>query len=294
MPRSNAPPSARVCCFASSPAGSGRSHSLAPYERRARRETTRRQPNDSSRTRRRRPARATGRARPLASAAPARSSATIDRPAPRRRPDEIRCEDSPATPPGTARAYAAAPGRSRGHRRSEPQHGRVRASRRLPRARLRTYDRSPCHAAPAHDRRIGTSPRKRRKVKSHRRRTGTHGGCSRPARPRLRRRRLVHHTRNGSTGRAGRLEQTMRARTRARHAQRCQPQPECQRGDPKTAPQRHATCPHMLHDSQLCYKEPRRASSPRPTDRATRPFASTRPDGVEPGVVASRLPVRGS
>ena len=149
MPRPNAPPSARGCRFANSPAGSGRSHSLAPYERRERRETTRRQPNDSSRPRRRRPARATGRARPRASAAPARSPATTDRPAPRRWPDESGCEDSPATPPATARAHAAAPERCRAHRRSEPLHGHARASRRFPRALLPTHDHSPCHRRPS-------------------------------------------------------------------------------------------------------------------------------------------------
>ena len=145
MPRSNAPPSACAHCSANTPAGLGRSHSLAQYGLRARRETTRRQPNDSLRTRRRRPARATGRARPLASGAPGRSSATTDRPAPRRRPGESGCEDSPATPPAAARAHAAAPEHYRSHRRSEPLHGHARASRRSPRALLPAYDRSPCH-----------------------------------------------------------------------------------------------------------------------------------------------------
>ena len=253
MPRPNAPPSARGCRFANSPAGSGRSHSLAPYERRERRETTRRQPNDSSRPRGRRPARATGRARPRASAAPARSPATTDRPAPRRWPDESGCEDSPATPPATARAHAArASAAVRTVDQSRCTDMRARRDDSREHCCQRTITRR-ATAAPAHDRSIRTSPGKRRKVRPHCRHTATQGDRSRPAHLRLRRSRLEHHHTQRQHRPRGPVRST-RARTRAHHPQRCQPQPNRQRGDPKTPPQPQAnTSTHTLHDSQLSY-----------------------------------------
>ena len=284
MPRSNARPSARVCCFASSPAGSGRSRSLAPYARRGRRETTRLQPNDSSRTRRRRPVRATGRARPLASAAPARSPATTDRPAPRRRLDESGCEDSPATTPAAARAHAAAPERCRAHRGSEPLHGHVRASRRYPRALLPACDRWLCRCRPSarsqHRHEPTQAPRGETALPPHRdpRRPQPAGPPSPSSEPS---RRSPHATAAPAV-RPGAEHPSARRRS-PRPALSTPTRPPARRS--KDAPSARATTgPHTLHDSQLCCKERPSASIPRHSGRATRPLpAACSSHGRAPG-----------